>query len=789
MKFSTLLLSSASAALLAVMPAFAQTTDDVVAQESPQQTADRESAVDRVLGTVTVTATKKADVENVQSVPVAITAFNADTLDALNVTTLESLSYSAPNVSLDDVGTAKGSANFAIRGLGVNSSIPSIDPAVGVFIDGVYLGVNSGVVVDLFDLDSIELLRGPQGLLFGRNTTGGAVVVNTANPTDEFSYKIRASYDGPVDSDRGGGNATIQGIVSGPIIKDLLNGKLGVAYNTDNGYFENQFNGDNHGENQSVTYRGALEFLPTDRLSILGKLEYTDARSDGPSGQNGAYFERDTFDMSINNPGFGEAETVFGSLRTDYDIDFGNGVITNIFGYRKYDSASSGDIDATPFTLFHSNAEFVQEQFSNELRYAGTFDKIDLTTGLYWFEQTLDYTEIRNLPSTRPVTLPANIPWGFYGGGTMDHSVYGAFANVDYSLTEKLILTGGLRYSIEEKDAGVVYIRPRLPCSVVDATCSPDGSNALIGLITGGAVVEPNGFRDGDEWKNWTPKVGLQYVWNDNLQAYGHYTKGFRSGGYNFRITDLPIFNQFVAQTGSLGFDEEEVDSYEIGFKSQSDSGRIQLNGATFLTKVKDMQREVNTAGASGVVQNIVNTADATIFGVELEGRYVFTDSLLGTFNVGTLDASYDDVFFDLDADGVVGASDKNLDLPRVPELTWGVGILKDFDLGDDGAMVFRANFQHRDKIAYTDSNFGWIPAADMVDVDLTWETPIQGLAASVYGKNLLDEVQFGNDTQLPFPGPQSTGVNRPYQDQPGFGTFSPLKKGRLFGVELTYTY
>ena len=283
------------------MPALAQ-------EVTPEATAERESAIERVLGTVTVTATKKANVEDVQNVPVAITAFNSDTLDALNVTTLESLSYSAPNVSLDDVGTARGSANFAIRGLGVNSSIPSIDPAVGVFIDGVYIGVNSGVVVDLFDLDSIELLRGPQGLLFGRNTTGGAVVVNTANPTDEFSYKLRASYDGPIDANRGGGSATFQGLVSGPLIKDVLNGKLGVSYITDAGYFENKFDGKNHGELQSVTYRGALEFMPTDRLNILGKLEYTDSRSDGPSGQNRSYFERDTFDMSINNPGFGEAK-------------------------------------------------------------------------------------------------------------------------------------------------------------------------------------------------------------------------------------------------------------------------------------------------------------------------------------------------------------------------------------------------------------------------------------------------------------------------------------------------
>lgn len=777
MTFNKMLLSSASAALLLFAPAYAQ-----------EETSTRESAIDRVLGTVTVTATKKADVEDVQSVPIAMTAFNADTLDALNVTTLESLSYTSPNVSLDDVGTARGTANFAIRGLGVNSSIPSIDPAVGVFIDGVYLGVNSGVVVDMFDLDSVEVLRGPQGLLFGRNTTGGAIVVNTANPTDEFAFKARTSIDGPVDSGRGGPNTNVQAIVSGPLIENVLNGKFGVSYNYDDGYFKNLSNGENHGQLRSMTYRGALEFMPTPDLTFLGKIDYTDSRSDGPSGQNRAFFDRDSFDMSINNPGFGETETIFGSLRTDLDVGFGNGVITNIFGYRNYESTSSADIDATPETLFHSNAEFNQEQFSNELRYAGTFDRLDLTTGLYYFQQTLEYTEIRDLPSTRPPTLPAEIPWGFYGGGTMDHTVWGAFANVNYSLTDNLVATLGVRYSVEEKDGDVVYIRPRFPCSVVSGTCSPDGFNELIGIITGGAQ-EPNGFRDSNTWRNWTPKVGLQYFWNDNVQTYAHYTKGFRSGGYNFRITDLPVFLQFVNQTGSFGFDEEEVDSYEVGFKAQSEDGRIQLNGATFLTKVGDMQREVNTAGASGVVQNILNTADATIFGIEFDGRVVLTESLLASFNVGFMDASYDRVFFDLNGDGVVDDQDKNLDLPRVPPITYGFGLIKDFDLGNAGAIVARASYQYRDRIAYTDSNFGWIQSADMVDMNITWETPFDGFSASIYGKNLLDQVQVGNDTQLPFPGPNSTGVERPYQPFPAGGTFSPLKKGRLLGIELTYVY
>ena len=778
------LFATASAVLL--IAASAQAQD---AQTAPETEADRQSAIDRVLGTVTVTATKKKDVENVQDVPVAVTAFNSDTLDALNVTTLESLSYSSPNVSLDDVGTSRGTANFAIRGLGVNSSIPSIDPAVGVFIDGVYIGVNTGVVVDLFDVDSIEILRGPQGLLFGRNTTGGAVVLNSGNPTDEFTFKVGAKVDGPVDEDRGGASATVQGYVSGPLIEGLLNGKIGASYTSDAGYFENQFNGDNHGELQIATYRGALEFTPTERLSVLGKLEYTDSRGDGPSGQNRSYFDRETFDFSINEPGFAEAETIFGSIRTDYDVDFGNGRITNIFGYRDLDSGTVGDIDATPFTLFHSGSEFTQEQFSNELRYAGTFGKADVTTGLYYFEQEIAYTETRNLPTTRPATLPASIPWGFYGGGRQDHTVWGAFANVDYSFTDKLVATFGLRYSNEEKDADVIYVRPRNECSVVSGTCSPDGTNALISLITGGAAQEPNGFSDGNEWSNWTPKLGLQYFWTDNLQTYAHYTKGFRSGGYNFRITDIPIFYQFVAATGEFGFDEEEVDAFEVGFKTSSEDGRVQVNGALFHTAIQNMQREVNTAGASGVVQNIINTADASITGVEVDGRVAIGESWLATFNVGMIDASYDDVFFDLDADGVVGSSDLALDLPRVPQATWGVGLIKDVDLGDGGALVGQVNYQFRDRIAYTDSNFGWIQSANMLDANLTWETPVDGLAASIYGKNLLDEVQAGNDTQLPFPGPLSTGNNYPYMGLPAGGTFSPLKKGRLVGLELTYEY
>ena len=762
MVLKSLLCGCACVSVLAVaLPAAAQDAGD-----------NEKNAVSRVLQTVTVTATKKADAENIQDVPLSVTAFNSDSIEALKVRDLTNLSYSTPNVSMDDVGTTRGTANFSIRGLGINSSIPSIDPAVGIFVDGVYLGINNGVIFDLFDVDSIEVLRGPQGLLFGRNTTGGAVLINTGNPRDEFGYKLKASVEGPVDDGRGGPSATVQGVITGPIVEGKLNGKLGVYYNTDDGYFKNLYNGDNQGEAQTTIVRGALEWLPSDQLTMLGKVEYFQSRSDGPASQNRGLYERDSFDLAIDAPGYSDTESWFATLRADLDVAFGNGTVTNILGYRDFTSSALSDIDALPFFGFHAGAVTDQEQISNELRYAGNFGRADVTTGVYYFSQDVAYDEVRDLPPLSPLT--------FYGGGSQDHAVYGIFGQVEYALTDKLRGIVGLRYANEEKDAAVTYIRPRPECSVVAGSCSANGTNPYI-------PTENNGFTDSDSWSNWTPKVGFQYMPEDATQIYGNYTRGFRSGGYNFRITAPAAFEAIFPSDKPRSFDQETVDSYEIGVKHQTQDGRAQINGALFYTSIKDMQRELNLSDpTAGVVQTILNTADAGIKGIELEGRYAFTENFLVTANVGLIDAQYDKVRFDISGDGVVDAADKALALPRVPETTWGVGFIWDVDLGDKGTLVSRANFQHRDEFAYSDNNFGWVQAADMVDANLTWNTPYRGLSVSIYGKNLLDEVTAGGDTQVPFGGPLSNGINLPFDAHPAAGTFSPLSKGRRIGLEVS---
>jgi iron complex outermembrane receptor protein len=764
-------------AALTPFAASAQDAEEPVQEEST-------SALDQI-NEILVTGTKTKDAENVQDIPIAVTAFNAGTLEAFKIRDISGLSFQAPTVSLDQVGTSRGTANFTVRGLGINSSIPSIDPTVGVFVDGVYLGINGGVVFDLFDLDSVEILRGPQGVLFGRNVTGGAVVINTGNPTEDFRGKFRAAVDGPVDGGRGGANYTVSGVVSGPIVEDVLLFKVGAYYNKDEGYFRNLFDNSNHGAAETKILRGALE-ARLGGLTLLGKLDYFESEGDGPSAQNRAFFDRNTFDFAIDEPGSYANEIWTGSLNAT--IDIGAGTLTNVFGYRKFDSTTRGDIDASPLFLFHSNTQTQQEQFSNEIRYAISTDRLDLTVGGFYFKQDLAYDETRELPA-----LPLAVLRNRFGGGRQEHEVIGVFANAQYELADNFSLIAGIRWNQETKDAAVTYIVGRPPCSVVAGTC-PTGSQPF------NPATETNGFTDDVRFRNLSPKLGVQYEFADS-QIYAHWSRGFRSGGYNFRITDISVFNAIVAaNNGNPGFGEEQVDNYEVGGKFQTADGSFTLNVAGYVTKVQDMQREINTIGTAGVVQNILNTADATIKGFEAEARMRVSESLAFTANLGLIDAGYDSLRFNIGSlSGISGNPDDSLGLsiPRVPPITVGAGMIHEWDLGDSNILT-RINYQYRDRAAYTDDNLGWLNDLSNLEANITWNTPVDGLSFSIYGRNLLDQVQEGGDTQVPFgsganftgpQGPNATGVRRPFGLQPTGGTFSPLMRGRNVGIEALFEF
>jgi iron complex outermembrane receptor protein len=445
----------------------------------------------------------------------------------------------------------------------------------------------------------------------------------------------------------------------------------------------------------------------------------------------------------------------FATAQLDWDVDFGNGTITNIFGWREYYHDSYGDIDAQPVWLFHASSINDQEQFSNELRYNGIFGQANVTAGVYWFDNEINYSENRDLlgiatGGVRPA-LTQN------GGGILAVESLAAFFSMDYMLNDAWTLNAGIRYTTEDKDAQIATLTRNLNngCVVYAGTCNYD-------------------FVDSDSWDAFSGKLGFTYAFNDDMRMYAHWSRGHRSGGYNLRNTAIDTVN-----LGPGPFDEETVDSYELGYKSEL-GGRGRLNAAVFYTTIDDMQREVNLADPfAGVVQVIKNTADADIWGFEVEGTFALGNNTVLLASLGWVDPAYDTVRFDLNNDGVIDGKDEALKLPRAAEWTYSVGLNHDWLFDSGSALSFRINYAFRDDAVYTDNNLGYLLSQEMLDAGLDYATAGGRWVFSLYGHNLLNDVNHGGDTQLP---PTIGPV-------PAGGTFSPLIKGRIAGFEVTFNY
>ena len=686
---------------------------------------------------VVTSARKKSAGEEVQEVPIAMTAYSGEQLEALQIRSMTDLTYSMPNVAMDGVGTSKGTANFTIRGQGINSSIPSVDPTVGVFVDGMYYGMSWGVIMDTFDLEGVEVLRGPQGLLFGRNVTGGAVSMRTRRPSHEFDMRAKASVTG--DNDQ-----VYAYSVTGSLVPDVLAGKLAIYYRDDNGYFDNRAtNNDNFGESETYVIRPAVTWTPTEDLEMTFLFERGELEGDGSTAKNLADRTLGDFEVDNNEEGFNKARWNHIIWETNYDVAFGNGTITNITAYRDFEQTNDADIDSTNaglggFLEFNLAGSVNQDQFSNELRFAGTFldDRLDLTVGTFYFTQNQSYVEARDLPGGA----------GQNFGGNIDHETWAVFVNGDYRLTDSLSLTLGGRYTQEEKEADIARgVVNTFPCDIRSTSCVSD-------------------FTDDDDWSSFTPKFGLQWFYNESSHAYFTYTKGFRSGGYNLRNTSP------VASPGP--YNQETQNSFEIGTKSEWNDGRVKLNLAVFHNEITDMQRETIFNISGNIVQQIQNTADATVIGAEMDLQMLFGDNLLISLSAGYLDGTYDEVRADLNRDTNIDGGDEALDLPRLAPWSWQAGATYDIPL-ENGLMSLRLSHKHRASGFWNDSNADSLRSADILDAGISYSTADDKWTATLFGKNLLDD-------EL---------ATTAFTVVPGISVYGPLAKGREIGVELQYQY
>ena len=719
---------------------------------------------------ITVTARKREEL--IQNVPLSITHFSSEQIEALKVNDLESLAVRMPNVALDDAVSGLAVANFSIRGVGINNSIASVDPTVGVFLDGVYLGQITTVLFDAFDIESIEVLRGPQGTLFGRNVTGGAILVNTKKPGDVLEISARTSFEGGGESL----NSYYMGTIGGPI-SETVSVKISAYTNQDNGWFKNLHTGKAFGENDVRMVRPVITWNPTDDVSLVLRYQYESADSDGAAAQNQRDFDINSHDFSIDEEGFREQRSHFFSAQVDWDVDFGDGTITNIFGFYDSDGSALLDVDSSPQSVLHIRGWTPYRQWSNELRYAGRFfESLHVTTGFYYFTNEINYHDRRYLLGDhidRLVTA-GRYPTGAHFtqdvGGNYYVDTLGVFLSLDYDLTDRVMLTAGTRYSYDKRKAetasGILntsgVIGMKMPCNTVDGPACPFD------------------FTDEETWNSWSPKLGAAYYMGGGAgfeaNVYGHWTRGFRSGGYNVRNT----YPSTVELPGP--YDEEKIDTFEAGFKISTNIGI--LNGAVFYNLIDDVQRVITLPSfAGGIAQVIRNTADVEALGFELDGLVAVTGKLFLLGSIGYVDPEYTKVKDDLNLDGTVDGKDKALKLPRAAKWTWSVGATHDAGLANWAKMTSRISYSYRDKSYLTDDNKGYTPEQKILDAGIDITPMDGGFSIGFYGKNLLDQVKHGSYVELP----ETIGIAD--LSAPAGGSFAPLSKGRTFGVQLTYRH
>lgn len=687
---------------LLATPAYAQSAQEPGATEAPA--AEEHAGAQAMMDEIVVRARKKGAAESAQDVPIALAAVSGVQIEAMHAQDLTDIGMTMPNVRLDDGGAFPGVSNYTIRGMGFNSTIASVEPTVGTFVDGIYIGANLGGLQDTLDLESVEVLRGPQGTLFGRNVTGGAVVMRSRRPDGEFGAFAKLGAGSGSLMEMAGG-------IEGPI-SDTVAAKIFASYSDADGDWHNLTTGRRHGANETFAIRPILRFRPSSSVDITAIGEYGKTNGDGVASRfiedptqllyrQGVREPKGTENLSINFDGDTDIEWKQAVLDANFDI--AGGTLTSITGYRDVEYSSTGDTDGSETETARALNQMDQDQFSQELRFAGKAfgDKLDYTVGAYYFEQHMEqFYHVHFFGASNQRSR-----------GILDHHTWSLFAQGDYEVVPNVFLTAGGRYTWEKKSAQTA----RTNECTLDLVCT---------LHDEGSTT----------WSNFTPKVGVSWRASPEAMFYASWTKGFRSGGYNIRTTG-PRFNPAnpTAAFESAGpYDQEEVKALEGGVKTDFLDGKARVNVAAFHNKFTGLQRTVN----SGLVNFIANVAAATVNGAEFEGTFLPIENLALNASVGYLDAKYDDYILPGTTTNLAGKQ-----LIRAPKWTYSLAATYDLSLGSAGVVTSRVAYNYSSKTPANDPGNYFAPAYDLVDASIAWSpADSDRIRVSVWGKNLTNE-------------------------------------------------
>jgi len=673
---------------------------------------------------VTVTAQKRA--QNLQDIPISVQAITDSTIKELGATIISDLESSVPSLG---TGGIPGSSNqqMGIRGVVDFSRNTGVDARMGVYIDGIYQGRSYSSDQPLLGLERVEVLRGPQGTLFGKNTVSGAISLVTKTPTEEFEGQVEAEV---------GNFGYLKGAayLSGALGETVF-GSLAFSYDESDGYYYNQTIDKDTGGYDRWSTRGKLVFLPNDRLEIILSGDAAQSNSNSPLLVNASlppYTSQQNFEASDEVEFWGTALTVNYDLDADYTF-------TSLTSYRNAEYATVYDDDITPLDILTSNYGEDSDQFSQELRLVSPReDKYDWVAGLYYY--TSDMSTERYVSwgeDLYNVLIPSLAPYAFALKGntaipnTVGVDSWAAYVHGNYRFNDQWELTGGLRYTDESKD--VNWRQQNFPADPAIAAVLQAATGLPLtqapGVLFGGINYDP--VIDSRSASDLSPTIGLNWFANDETMIFAKYSSGFKSGGYNadFMTRGLNFFE----------YEDESVDDYELGIKSTLLGGTLRINATAFIMKYKDFQvfQFLRSSNGSTSLQ-LTNAGEATSQGLELESTWLPTDRLEFTFNVTKLDATYD-LFVNPDPLEPDFTGNK---LPYAPD--WKTYFSAQYlqPLGEHGSLRFFANYAWVDD-QYSDPSNGplyKIDSYNLIDARISWMPVSERWELALWGKNLADK-------------------------------------------------
>lgn len=680
-----------------------------------EEITDTSPAVkDTGLERIEVTARKS--LETLQSVPVAVTSIGSEQLDQGGISVMTEIQQFSPNTTLQNSRGTNATLTAFIRGVGQEDPLWGYEPGVGIYVDDVYLARPQGAVLDIIDVERIEVLRGPQGTLYGKNSIGGAIKYVTKKMSGDLEFDLKATL----------GNYNRQDYkVAGkiPVIDDKLYVGFALASLTRDGFGDfidtSLVGQDKENYNKDVfAGRITVEFEPTDDLFFRFNYDQTNDDSNAKGGHrliDGSFepisgaVQDNVYDSYSSLPTWNEAENSGWSLTAEYYIN-DSWSFKSVTAARENDSRTNIDFDNTLLQTFDVPAIYDDEQFSQEFQLNYSGENLTMVSGLYYYdgESCGHYDAI------------------FVGfGGTTEQSgcnnseSYALYTQGSYNVTEALSFTVGARYTEEEKDASVFdnfFLGAVYPNSDwISGYVRPD--------LTKTQVLDGN-----ETWSRFTPKLGVEYQVDEDMMVFASYSQGFKSGTFNPR-----------AKTNEPSVNPEIVDSVELGIKSEW-FDKLRVNGTIFALEHKDRQYKslVDDGSPSGAAR-LGNIGESKAIGVELDVAFAATESLNLNFALGYIDSEFTEI---LQYDGNGGYDDisDTYTISNTPDLTANIGVTYDIET-NIGSFVVNGNYYYRGEYQLVEQKDALIQDGyGLLNLGVNWYSNDGDWTAALHWKNITDE-------------------------------------------------